>query len=558
MHGLNIFSLLSLMSMHKLLEPKIFSVLKEGYNFQKFSGDLTAGLVVGILALPLSLAFAISSGLKPEQGLYTAIIAGLIIAIFGGSRVQVSGPTGAFIVVIYGIVEQYGYNGLALATFMAGLMLIAAGFSGMGLLLRFIPYPLTVGFTSGIALIIFSSQIKDLLGLEIDKLPADFINKWESIFSNLLTVNIAAVLISLLALVIIFVTPRFTRRLPGSIIAILVCSLIVHFFKLDVETITSRFNGVPSSLPAFRPLDLSLESVQQMFRPAVTIALLGGIESLLSAVVADGMMQTKHRSNMELIAQGLGNVVVPFFGGFAATGAIARTATNIKNGATTPLAAIIHCLVLLLILLFLGPLAGEIPLCVLAAVLVYVSYNMSEWHSFLRIFKYPRSDRIVLIITFLLTVLIDLTVAIEVGVLLSAFLFLRKMSDLTEVMLIRHELALEREDGEEHARIKLPEGVEIFALSGAIFYSSIERFQTALVRRLDKPPKKLILDCSEVITIDGSGLQALEQLIRNIHKTGGDVVLAGAHGETLKIIQKAGIFKENQIFSKVEDCLDKA
>src|SRR5664279_235865 len=397
-----------------MFKPKIFDALKN-YNRQQFSKDLIAGLIVGVVALPLAIAFAIASGVSPEKGLYTAIIGGFIISALGGSKVQIGGPTGAFIVIVYGIVQQYGINGLIIATFIAGVMLIIMGLARLGAIIKFIPHPLIIGFTSGIALIIFSSEIKDFFGLKMGAVPADFLDKWKSYFVNFHSLNIYTVLIACVAIIIILLWPKVTHKVPGSLIAILVTTAAAQLFHLPVESIGSRFGAIPSSLPSPVIPHIDFATIKSLVRPAFTIALLGGIESLLSAVVADGMIGGNHRSNMELIAQGIANIFSSIFGGIPATGAIARTATNVKNGGRTPVAGIIHALTLLLIMLFFGKWAALIPLASLAGILVVVAYNMSEWQAFVSVLRGPRTDMAVLLTTFLLTVLVDLTVAIEVG-----------------------------------------------------------------------------------------------------------------------------------------------
>ena len=425
--------------MNKNYLPKIFIVLKEGYNKQKFLNDLIAGIIVGIVALPLSIALAIASGVSPEKGLYTAIIGGFAISFFGGSRVQIGGPTGAFVVIIYGIIQKYGYNGLLVATLMAGIMLILFGIFRFGTVIKYIPYPVTVGFTAGIALLIFSSQIKDLLGLNIEKLPAEFIEKMEVIYHNLNSFNYIAFLIGISTIIISILWNKKFKKIPGSLIAIIITTLAVSLFHLPVETIGSQFGSVPNTFEPLQFPDISFKLVKELFYPSLTIALLAGIESLLSAVVADGMIGTKHNSNMELIGQGIANLLTPIFGGIPATGAIARTATNIKSGGRTPFAGIIHALVLLMIMLFLGKLAVLIPMATLAGILAIVAYNMSEINHFIELKDAPKSDGFVLIITFLLTVFSDLTVAIQFGVLASALLFMKRMSDLTESSFITYE-----------------------------------------------------------------------------------------------------------------------
>lgn len=527
------------------LTPKLVTVFREGYSRNQFQADVVAGIVVGIVALPLAIAFAIASGVKPEQGLYTAIIAGLTAAILGGSRTQISGPTGAFIVVVYGIVQQYGYDGLAIATFIAGVLMIGMGLAKLGMLLRFIPYPLTVGFTSGIALIIFSSQIKDFLGLSIDKVPAEFIEKWTVYAEHLNTINWIALAVGAGSVFLILFSKKITERLPGPLVALVVATAVVKIFNLPVETIGSRFGGVPNSLPTPVLPELSWSLVREMISPAVTIALLGAIESLLSAVVADGMTGTKHRSNMELVAQGASNILSPIFGGIPATGAIARTATNIKNGGRTPVAAIVHTLVLLLIMIFFGQWAALIPMSALAAILIVVSYNMSEWHRFVNIVrKSPKDDVAVLLITFFLTVLVDLTVAIEVGVVMASFLFMKRMSDVSQAKIITNELARykEEEKPDEYSLStrSVPDGVIVFEVQGSLFFGVVDEFKET-IRRVQKKPKVLILRTRNVLAIDASGLQAIEEVVLRTKREGTAFILSGAHSQPLIAMDNAGL-----------------
>jgi SulP family sulfate permease len=526
------------------LQPKLITVLREGYSSKQFSADLIAGLIVGIVALPLAIAFAIASGVKPEQGLYTAIVAGLVIALLGGSRAQISGPTGAFVVIIYGIVQKHGYDGLAVATMIAGVMLIVMGLIRMGAFLKFIPYPVTVGFTSGIALIIFSSQIRDFLGLQMTSVPAEFVAKWAEFGRHFTTFNPMALTVGVVSLLIVFLWPRVTPKIPGSLIAILVATAAVHLLHLNVETIGSRFGSVPSGLPAPHLPHLSFRLIQEMFSPALTIALLAAIESLLAAVVADGMMGSRHRSNMELIAQGAGNILSPIFGGIPATGAIARTATNIKSGGRTPVAAIIHCLTLLLIMLFFGRWAALIPMPALAAILIFVAYNMSEYHAFLKLLKSPKSDVAVLLATFFLTVLIDLTVAIQVGVVLAAFLFLQRMSDVTQVNALTLNMQEESEEDPNSPRAIekriVPPGVEVFEIYGSLFFGAIERFKDSL-RRVEKNPKVLIIRMRLVPAIDATGLQVLEDLLERTTSEGGTLMLTGVADQPLEAMKRSGL-----------------
>jgi SulP family sulfate permease len=550
--------------MHRILEPKLFAIFRQGYSRKQFADDSIAGVIVGIVALPLAIAFAIASGVKPEQGLYTAVVAGFVIAVLGGSRAQISGPTGAFIVIIYGIVQKHGYEGLAVATIMAGIMLVIMGYMRMGVLLKFIPYPVTIGFTSGIALIIFSSQTRDFLGLQMEKVPADFVEKWAAYIEHLPTFSPYALGVGFLGLAIIILWPRLTHKIPGSLVAILTATAIVHLFKLPVDTIGSRFGSVPNSLPAPHFPNLNWKLITEMFSPAVTVALLAAIESLLSAVVADGMLGTRHRSNMELIAQGAGNILSPIFLGIPATGAIARTATNIKNGGRTPIAGIVHALTLMLIMLFFGQYAALIPLPVLAAILIFVAYNMSEWRAFVKLFRSPKSDIAVLLATFLLTVLIDLTVAIQVGVVLAAFLFLNRMSNVTQAGFVTKELQQDDEDFENGpnaiAKREIPAGVEVFEIYGALFFGAIDQFKDA-IRQLEERPKVLILRIRNVLAVDATALQTLEVEIKNARKHGIAFVLSDVHSQPLYAMQQSGLFEkigEENVCGNIDDALNRA
>ncbi len=524
----------------KIFYPQLFSLLKDGYSKEKFLKDLVAGIIVGIVALPLAIAFGIASGVKPEQGIYTAIIAGFLISFFSGSKVQIGGPTGAFIVIVYGIVQQYGYDGLVVATIISGFLLILMGFLRLGSVIQFIPYPVTVGFTSGIALIIFSGQIKDFFGLTIEKVPSDFIEKMAVMFSHLLTINFYTLGIGFASILIIKFWPKVTTKVPGSLIAIIFSTLLVHIFSFPVETIGSKFGAVPSMLPTPTLPIITWELFQKMFSPAITIALLAGIESLLSAVVADGMIGDKHRSNTELIAQGIANIFSPIFLGIPATGAIARTATNIKNGGRTPIAGIIHAITLLLILLFLGKWASLIPMASLAAILIFVAYNMSEIHIFIKLLKSPKSDIAVLITTFLLTVLIDLTVAIQIGVVMAAFLFMHRMANATQLKFFSEDS--DPEDPLAISKKVVPQGVEVFEINGPFFFGAADRFKDQL-KSLGRSPKVLVLRMRHVLTIDATGIRALEDVIINTKKEGCNVVLSGVHAQPYIAIEKAGVLK---------------
>jgi sulfate permease, SulP family len=542
------------------LEPKLLTLLRAGYSRDQFFADLTAGLIVGIVALPLAIAFAIASGLKPEQGLYTAIVAGLLVSLLGGSRVQIAGPTGAFIVIIYGIVQQYGYDGLAIATVMAGIMLVFMGLAGLGTLLKFIPYPLTVGFTSGIAVIIFSSQVKDMLGLPIPQLPADVVEKWIVYGKTIAAVDIPSFGVGLGSLAIVALWPRVTHRIPGPLVAIVLATATVALLNIPVETIGTRFGEVPTTLPAPRLPSVSWQQIVGLVSPAVTIALLGAIESLLSAVVADGMLRTRHRSNMELIAQGAANILSPLFGGFPATGAIARTATNVKNGGRTPVAGIVHALTLLLVLLFFGHWAALIPMPALAAVLVVVAYHMSEWHSFLKILRSPRSDVAVMLVTFVLTVIVSLTVAIEVGVVLAALLFMRRMSEVSQVNAITRDLREEREEEEVVLQgRKIPDGVEVFEVHGTLFFAAVDQF-TESMRILEKRPAALILETRNLLAIDATGLHALEDLVHQLSQQRTHFIISGIHKQPLFAMQQAGLLDrlgEDNICGTLDEALDR-
>jgi sulfate permease, SulP family len=526
--------------MHRKLEPKLLTVFKEGYTFKQFQGDLMGGLTVGVVALPLAIALAIASGVKPEQGLYTAIVAGFVIAVLGGSRVQISGPTGAFVVIVYGIVQKYGYDGLVVATLIAGVLLVIMGLARMGALLKFVPYPVIVGFTSGIALIIFSSQVNDFLGLRIESVPADFVEKWIEYARHITRVDPYTLGVGLASLLIIILWPRVTHRVPGQLIAILAATIAVQYFAIPVDTIQTRFGGMPQGLPSPQFPAITWATFQELFSPAITIAILAALESLLSSVVADGMTGTRHRSNMELIAQGAGNMASAIFGGIPATGAIARTATNIKSGGKTPISAIIHAVFLLLVLLFIGKWAAMIPMATLAAVLIVVAYNMSEWREFRHLLKSPRGDVAVLLATFLLTVFIELTVAIQVGILLAAFLFLQKMSKEAKVDVITENL---RDDEEFKSRdmstVEIPKGVEVFEVYGSLFFGAVSQFKES-IRIVADRPQAVILRMREVSHIDASGIHILEDLVKESHAGGTAVVFSAVRRQVQEVMRDSG------------------
>ena len=545
-----------------MLKPKLFTTLKD-YTSKQFFADLSAGTIVGIVALPLAIAFGIASGVTPEKGLITAIIAGFLISFLGGSRVQIGGPTGAFIVIVYGIVQQYGINGLIIATIMAGVILVIMGLARFGSIIKFIPHPVVVGFTSGIALLIFSTQIKDFFGLQIDKVPSEFFEKWIEYSFNFSTINFYAFGIATLALVLILIFPKITHKVPGSIVALVVTTALVQFFNLPVETIGSKFGELPSALPQPVFPNIDFATIKGLIQPATTIAILAAIESLLSAVVADGMIGSKHRSNMELVAQGVANIVTPLFGGIPATGAIARTATNIKNGGRTPVAGIIHALVLLLITLFFGQFAKLIPMATLAAILVIVAYNMSEWRSFVEIFKSPKSDLIVLLTTFGLTVIFDLTIAIQVGMVLAVILFMRSMAMVTNVGVITRELKDDDEESFDANAIenkKVPDNVEVFEINGPFFFGAVSKFRDA-IRFIENPPKVLIIRMRNVPAIDGTGIHALEEVYHESCKKGTQLVLSGVHTQPLMALDQSGFLKtigEQNVLGNIDDALDRS
>jgi SulP family sulfate permease len=542
--------------------PKLVTALREGITSRQLTQDLMAGVIVGVVALPLAIAFAIASGVKPEQGLYTAIVAGFLISALSGSRVQIGGPTGAFIVIVYGIVEKYGYDGLATATLLAGGLLIAMGLARLGTVIKFIPYPVTVGFTAGIALIILVGQVRDFFGLQMDRVPAEFIDKVEAFAGHAGSINLWAAALAFATIVIIVFWPRFTHRIPGSLVAILATTTAVQLLNLPVETIGSRFGSVPSTLPAPHLPAISWELCRQMFSPALTIALLAGIESLLSAVVADGMTERRHRSNMELVAQGVANLASPIFGGIPATGAIARTATNIKNGGRTPIAGIVHAMTLLLIMLFFGKWAALIPMATLAGILAIVAWNMSEAHLFIKMFRGPKSDIMVLVSTFLLTVLVDLTVAIQVGVVLAALLFMRRMAEATQVGYVTAMLSDEEnpDDPLSLNRRTVPKGVEVFEVSGPFFFGAADKFKNAL-GEVHERPKVLILRLRHVLTLDATALQALESVHNKARREGTTLLLSGVHAQPLVVIERAGLLDsigEENVHANIDEALDRA
>jgi len=520
--------------------PKLFLCIKEGYSKQYFLNDLLAGVSVGIIALPLAIAFAIASGVSPERGLFTAIVAGFLVSLLGGSRVQIGGPTGAFVVIVLGVVQRHGYEGLALATLIAGVLIILMGLARFGILLKFIPYPVTTGFTTGIALIIFMSQLKDFFGLQVDSLPPQFLEKCTFLCLNFSTLNIWALLIGSGTLISIFLFRQYYPKLPGAIIAISFATLITSLFNLPLQTIESMFGEIPRMLPSPSLPTFSYDLMKRVFPDAITIALLGAIESLLSAMVADGMIGHKHRSNGELVAQGIANIGSVIFGGIPATGAIARTTANIKMGAKTPIAGMIHAITLLLLMLLFAPFAGMIPLSALAAVLIFVAWNMSCLGHFYEILKGQKSEALILLATFLLTVLIDLTVAIQVGVVLAAVLFVKKMSDNTSVdvcrvLLKENENEGKLKDSEILLREDIPEDITVFEINGPFFYSVADLLDEVLIH-LNNTPRVFILRMEAVPIIDATGIKALREFKIKCNQKGILFIMCGLKERVMKKI----------------------
>ena len=528
----------------RLYEPKLFSVLRHGYGAADFRRDVVAGLTVSIVALPLSMALAIASGTTPDKGLHTAIIAGFLISLLGGSRVQIGGPTAAFVPVVFSVIERFGYGGLILCTLLAGLMLIAAGLLRVGTLMKYIPKPVITGFTAGIAVSIFSSQVKDLLGLSMDKVPAEFFARWSAYASHLPSATPAAVGLAAASLVIIAAIRRVRPTWPNFLIAVVAGAIAVALLHAPVETIGTRFGGIPASLPSFAFPHIPIERTLELFPSSFTIAFLAGVESLLSAVVADGMIGGRHRSNCELVAQGVANVGSALFGGLPATGALARTATNVRAGARSPVAGIVHALFLLLFMLVLAPLLITLPLATLAALLVVVAWNMAEIESFRHLMTGPLGDRVVLLLTFVLTVVFDLTVAIEVGIVLASFLFMHRMSEVvaleSNVSLIEEDRADTDRPDEPDQRAQLPPGVEAFQISGPLFFAVANRLDDVL-GLFPSPPRVFILRMRLVPLIDASGVTALKQMIERCRRNGTKVVLSGLREQPRRILAQMDV-----------------
>lgn len=548
------------------IQTKLFSCLKT-YDKKTFMSDLMAGIIVGIVALPLAIAFGIASGVTPEKGIITAIVAGLVISLFGGSKVQIGGPTGAFIIIIYGIIQKYGFEGLTIATLMAGFFLVLFGLLRLGTIIKYIPYPIVVGFTSGIAVTIFTTQIKDLFGLTLPSNPSDFIEKWGVYLQNFNTIDPWCALIGVASVVVIAVTPRFSKKIPGSLIAIILMTIVALLLKnfvgvLSIETIGDRFS-ISNELPAAQVPDMNWETIKSLVSPAITIAILGAIESLLSATVADGVIGDHHDSNTELVAQGLANIASPLFGGIPATGAIARTMTNINNGGKTPVAGIIHAVVLLLIFLFLMPLAKYIPMACLAGVLVVVSYGMCGWRSFLELMKNPKSDVTVLLITFFLTIIFDLTIAIEVGLIIACLLFMKRMSETTDVKAITEEIDL-NQDAEFSTgnldHLIIPQGVEVYEINGPYFFGAGNKFEEIMASFGDRP-KVRIIRMRKVPFVDSTGIHNLTNLCEMSKKEGIQIVLSGVREKVNEQLEHAGFYHligEENICSHINLALKRA
>ena len=546
-------------------QPKLLAALKN-YSKEKFMTDLMAGIIVGIVALPLAIAFGIASGVSPEKGLITAIIGGFIVSFLGGTNVQIGGPTGAFIVIVYGIIQNFGIEGLAIATVIAGIILLVMGALKLGTVIKFIPYPIVVGFTSGIALTIFTTQMKDLFGLTIDKVPADFISKWIAYFGAAHTVNFWAFGVGLLSILLIALTPKVTKKIPGSLVAIVVMTIVAYLLRnyagiTAIETIGDRFT-INASLPQPEPISFDMNMINLLLPSAFTIAILGAIESLLSATVADGVIGDKHNSNTELIAQGAANIIVPLFGGIPVTGAIARTMTNINNGGRTPVAGIIHAIILLLILLFLGPLTKHIPMACLAGVLIIVSYNMSEWRTFRSLMKNPKSDVSVLLVTFFLTVIFDLTIAIEIGLLIAMLFFMRRVAETTHVSVTTNEIDLSDEGEIHHDEevLQLEKGIEVYEIDGPFFFGVANKFDSVMKNMGDKP-KIRIIRMRKVSFIDSTGLHNLESLWRLSNAEHIHMILSGVNENVHKVLTKSGFDQKigaENICSNINEAVAKA
>jgi SulP family sulfate permease len=517
--------------------PKLLTCLKS-YSKEQFIKDFIAGLIVAIIAFPLSIALAIASGVSPEKGLYTAVIGGFIISLLGGSRVQIGGPTGAFIVIVYGIIEKYGFDGLIIATLIAGVFLILMGVLKFGNVIKFIPYPIVTGFTSGIAITIFSTQIKDFLGLHMEKVPSEFVPKWIEYFKSISTIDIKSLLLGCLSLAIIMAWPKLTKKVPGTLAAIIAATLINLIFGLNVETIGSRFGTISSALPTLSFPKINFEIVSNLLLPGITIAVLAGIESLLSAVVADGMVGGKHRSNMELIAQGTANIFSVLLGGIPVTGAIARTAANVRSGGRTPVAGIVHSIMLFVIMIVFLPYMKLVPMSTLAAILIMVSYNMGEWEVFKRITKAPKSDAVVFLVTFALTILIDLVAAIGVGMVLASFLFMKRMADVTDV---KYLLDSNEDIGltDLLSEVTTPEDVSIYEVNGPLFFGAADKFVN-VIREINYSCKVLIIKMNNVQAIDATAYHSIEDLYETCKHNNTALILVGLQSQPMVLLSKYG------------------
>ena len=547
-------------------KPRLLSCLRH-YNKKTLTADIMAGIIVGIVALPLAIAFGIASGVSPEKGIITAIVAGFIVSVFGGSKVQIGGPTGAFIIIIYGIIQKFGMSGLTIATLMAGVFLILFGLLRLGTIIKYIPYPIVVGFTSGIAVTIFTTQIKDLFGLTLSSVPSDFIEKWIVYAQHFGTADLWTTVIGIVSIIVIAITPRFSKKIPGSLIAIILMTIVAlvlknHFGISSIETIGDRFS-IHSDLPEATIPAMSWDVIKSLVPPALTIAILGAIESLLSATVADGVIGDHHDSNTELIGQGIANLCSPLFGGIPATGAIARTMTNINNGGRTPIAGVIHAVVLLLIFLFLMPLAKYIPMACLAGVLVVVSYGMCGWRSFLMLMKNPKSDVTVLLITFFLTIIFDLTVAIEVGLIIACLLFMKRMAETTDVKVIMDEIDPNDETDiklENNEHLFIPKGVEVYEINGPYFFGAGNKFEEVMAAFGDRP-KVRIIRMRKVPFVDSTGIHNLTNLCAMSKKEGIEVVLSGVNPKVHAVLEHAGFYQligEQNICPHINVALAKA
>lgn len=541
-----------------MLVPKSITCLK-GYTKEQFLKDFSAGIIVAIIALPLSIALAIASGVSPEKGLYTAIIGGFIVSLLGGSRVQIGGPTGAFVVIVYGIIQKYGMDGLLISTIMAGIFLILMGLLKLGSLIKYIPSSITSGFTSGIAIVILSTQVKDFLGLTMSSVPSEFLAKWTAYINSMNTINIQSLSIATLTLLIIIFWPKISKKIPGTFVAIIIATIIAMVFNLKIDTIGSQFGDLSSALPKLVVPKVSFEMINQLMLPALTIAILAGVESLLSAVVADGMIGGKHRSNMELIAEGVANIFSGMFGGIPVTGAIARTAANVKNGGRTPVAGIVHSFGILIIMMLFMPYVKLIPMASLASILLLVAYNMMEWEAFKKVFKAPKGDALVFIVTFILTIFLDLVVAIGVGVLLSSFLFMKKMAEITDVKYIVDDIN-DEEVLEIISNVRTPKDVSIYEISGPFFFGAANKFVNA-VREMGTPPKILIIKMESVPFIDATAYHSLEMLYDLCEKHHTKLIILQIQEGPLKVLENYGFTKllgEDNFCNDMDGAIERA